>query len=285
MKFMSFTAAGRASWGLARDDGIVDLGARFGAAAPTLRRFLDLRAAGFEAALPRGAVADYRPDEVVHAPVIGDPAKIICVGLNFEEHRQETGRPKADHPALFTRFADTLVGHGRPILCPPVSTALDYEGEVAVIIGRPGYRVPADRAHELVAGFACFNDATLRDWQRHTHQFTPGKNFPATGGFGPAMVTPDDVPDFAGLKIETRLNGAVMQQARLGEMVFPVGRVIAYVTGFTPLNPGDVIAMGTPGGVGFKREPQVFMKPGDRVEVVIEGIGHLLNPVSDEVAG
>jgi 2-keto-4-pentenoate hydratase/2-oxohepta-3-ene-1,7-dioic acid hydratase in catechol pathway len=125
----------------------------------------------------------------------------------------------------------------------------------------------------------------LRDWQRHTHQFTPGKNFPATGGFGPAMVTPDEVPGFADMKIETRLNGAVMQQATLGEMIFPVDRVIAYVTGFTPLNPGDVIAMGTPGGVGFKREPRVFMKPGDRIDVVIQGIGHLVNPVADEVAG
>ncbi len=282
MKFISFIASGRASYGLVQDGGIVDLGARFGATAPTLRRFIELRAAGFEAALPRGAVADFQFGEIAHAPVIGDPAKIICVGLNFEEHRQETGRPKADHPALFTRFADTLVGHGQPILRPPVSSALDYEGEVAVIIGRPGYRVPAERAHELVGGFACFNDATLRDWQRHTHQFTPGKNFPATGGFGPVMVTPDEVPAFADMKIETRLNGAVMQQAHLGEMIFPVDRVIAYVTGFTPLRPGDVIAMGTPGGVGFKREPQLFMKPGDKVEVVVEGIGHLVNPIADE---
>lgn len=283
MRFVSFSHGGRASYGLLDAGGIVDLGARFGAVLPTLRAYLEAAALGLLVPLPGKGEMDFRLEDVRLAPVIPDPGKILCVGLNYEEHRQETGRAKSAYPAIFTRFADSLIAHGDAILHPPVSSALDYEGELAVVIGRGGYRIPKEKALASVAGYACFNDATLRDWQRHTHQFTPGKTFPATGPFGPEMVTPDEITDFGAARIETRLNGQVMQSAQLGDMIFPVDEVIAYVSAFTPLKAGDVIAMGTPGGVGFKREPQVFMRPGDSVEVIIAGIGHLANGIADEI--
>jgi len=285
MKFVSFTHAGRTSYGISQAAGILDIGARFGSVLPTLKAYLEAAALGLAAPLPKASAADFRLDEVKLAPVIPDPGKILCVGLNYEEHRQETGRAKSAYPAIFTRFADSLIAHGDAILRPPVSAALDYEGELAVVIGQGGYRIPKEKALASVAGYACFNDATLRDWQRHTHQFTPGKTFPATGPFGPEMVTPDEIEDFPGARIETRLNGQVMQSAELGDMIFPVEEVIAYVSAFTPLKAGDVIAMGTPGGVGFKREPQVFMQPGDSIEVIIAGVGHLANSIADEIPG
>ncbi|SEE71601.1 2-keto-4-pentenoate hydratase/2-oxohepta-3-ene-1,7-dioic acid hydratase (catechol pathway) [Rhizobiales bacterium GAS188] len=283
MRYISFMAEGRSSFGISRPDGVFDLGVRLSPHVPDLKAYLDLTSQGFS--LGREASStDYAHGEFAYAPVIANPAKILCVGLNYEEHRKETGRPEAAYPSIFTRFADSLIGHEAPIHLPPVSSALDYEGELAVVIGRPGFRVPRDKALGLVAGFSCFNDATLRDWQRHTHQFTPGKNFPATGGFGPELVTPDEVGRLEERAIETRLNATVVQKATLGDMIFPIDAIIAYVSGFTRLAPGDVIATGTPGGVGFKREPQLFMKAGDVVEVTIAGIGHLRNEVAAEPA-
>lgn len=282
MRFVSFKHQDRSAYGIVHGKGIFDLRARFGEILPDLKMYLQASALNLVAPLPAGTAADYWIDEVTCEPVIPSPRKILCVGLNYDEHRRETGRPKSDHPSLFTRFADTLVGHRGEIQRPRVSTSLDYEGELAVVIGRPAYRVPPQRALDAVAGYTCFNDATLRDWQRHTNQFTPGKNFPATGSLGPELVTPDEIEHFEDLKLETRLNGGVVQSAKLGDMIFPVAEVIAYITAFTALSPGDVIAMGTPGGVGFKREPPLFMKAGDTVEVVIESIGHLVNPITDE---
>jgi 2-keto-4-pentenoate hydratase/2-oxohepta-3-ene-1,7-dioic acid hydratase in catechol pathway len=283
MRFVSFRAGGRRSYGVLEADRVFDLGARFGGAIPDLVSYLRLRA--LDAVSPPHVAADgYALDDIVFDPVIPAPRKIICVALNYEEHRQETGRAKSARPALFTRFADTLVGHRGAIRRPGISTELDYEGELAVIIGRDAWRVSRADAWNVVAGYACFNDASVRDWQRHTHQYTPGKNFPATGGFGPALVTPDELPGLADLAIETRLNGIVVQAATLGDMIFPVDELIAYITAFTPLAAGDVIATGTPGGVGFKREPPLFMKAGERVEVVIAGVGHLVNDVEEEKA-
>jgi 2-keto-4-pentenoate hydratase/2-oxohepta-3-ene-1,7-dioic acid hydratase in catechol pathway len=168
------------------------------------------------------------------------------------------------------------------MVLPPNSTSLDYEGELAVVIGKAGYRVNESDALSLAAGYSVFNDGTLRDWQRHTAQFTPGKNFAGTGALGPALITPEEAGELPGKRIETRLNGKVMQSAVLGDMIFSVPRIIAYLSGFTQLSPGDVIATGTPGGVGFKRDPQVFMAPGDRVEVSIQGIGDLVNLIEQE---
>ena len=285
MRLMSFEVGGHASYGIRADDGVFDLGARLAAFAPDLKRYLAAAALGFRAPLPPSMPADYGPSEFRLLPVIPNPDKILCVGLNYQDHRKETGRPEVPNPALFTRFADSLTAHEDAIWLPEVSNALDYEGELAVVIGKKAFRVPVERALEHVAGYACFNDGTVRDWQHHTHQFTPGKNFQKTGALGPDLVTPHELGDLAERKIETRLNGQVMQAAKLGDMIFSVAQIISYASGFTPLHPGDVIATGTPGGVGAKRQPPLFMKLGDRVEVRIDGIGHLVNTIAQERIG
>ena len=280
MALLSFTAQGRASYGIVQSGGIYDLGARFGTVLPDLKSYLAAKGLGLLGKTKEPSGVDYTEGEFSYLPVIPNPAKILCVGLNYEEHRAETGRAKSEHPAIFTRFADTLVGHQDDIQLPSNSTALDYEGELAVVIGKRGYRVPEADALDLVGGYSVFNDATLRDWQRHTIQFTPGKNFRCTGAFGPNLIAPEEAGAMAEKAIRTTLNGRVMQQATLGDMIFSVARIIEYLSGFTVLTPGDVIATGTPGGVGFKREPQLYMTPGDRVEVSVQGVGTLVNTIA-----
>jgi len=230
----------------------------------------------------KGAGADYRVDEITFEPVIHNPSKILCIGLNYEDHRIETARPPSKHPTVFTRFADTQVGHLRNIIKPRHSDKVDYEAELALIIGKAGRDIPEANARDYIAGYACYNDVSVRDWQRHTHQFTPGKNFPGTGPFGPWMVTPDEVGPLSDLRILARLNGQVVQSAKLGDMIFDIPTVIEYCSGFTQLNPGDVIATGTPGGVGAKRTPPLWMKPGDTIEIEIDRVGLLRNPVIAE---
>lgn len=281
MKLATFLYAGAASWGAVLGDEIADLGAALGPRLPTLRAALAAAALHEIQAALRGAPR--RPlGSVTWLPVIPDPAKIFCVGINYEDHRVETGRERVGNPTIFTRFADTLLGHGASIPRPPESTEVDYEGELAVIIGRGGRRIAEARALEHVAGYACFNDVSVRDWQRHTGQFTPGKNFPGTGPFGPWLVTADEIPDPAALRLRTRVNGRVLQDARTDQMIFTIPRIIAYCSTFTRLEPGDVIATGTPGGVGSRRDPPVWLRHGDRVEVEIDGVGLLANPVADE---
>ena len=281
MAFISFQAEGRSSYGVLREDGVFDLGGRLGSVLPDLKSFVAAQGLGMLAPLPAPAT-DYASGEFTYLPVIPNPAKVLCVGLNYDEHRKETGRTPTKHPSIFTRFADTLIGQDAPILLPPNSSSLDWEGELAVVIGRAAFRVSEAEALNFVGGYSVFNDATIRDWQHHTHQFIPGKNFPATGAFGPALLTPEEAGELQDKRIETRLNGAVMQSAKLGDMIFSVAQIIAYVSGFTRLAPGDVIATGTPAGVGFKRDPQVFMRAGDRVEVSIEGMGTLSNSIVAE---
>ena len=220
--------------------------------------------------------------EVEFLPVLPDPGKILCVGLNYENHRRETGRSQVLHPTIFTRFADTQIGHGAMIRRARESTQLDYEGELAIVIGTGGRRIPAASAIKHVAGYSCYNDASVRDWQAHTIQFTPGKNFPGTGAFGPWLVTPEEFGVPGPQRLQTRLNGRVMQEAILAHMIFPIEAIVEYCSTFTPLSCGDVIVTGTPGGVGAKRDPQVFMQPGDRIEVEIDGIGVLSNNVANE---
>ncbi|TRW93039.1 fumarylacetoacetate hydrolase family protein [Paracoccus sp. M683] len=283
MRFISFTHEGRDSYGVLTGQGICDLGARLGAWLPDLRSYLAAAEAGAVAALPQvPQQADLALADVTRLPPLPNPGKIICVGLNYEGHRLETGRPKLTHPTLFARFADTLVADGAPIIRPPESADLDFEGELAVVMGRGGRRVPAEAAATLVAGYSVFNDASLRDFQNHTHQFMPGKNFTGTGAFGPDLVTSDEAPDLTDLVIETRLNGETVQKATLDELIFKIPELIAYISAFTPLSAGDVIVTGTPGGVGFKRKPPLFMKPGDHVEVRIDQIGILGNDIKDE---
>ncbi len=283
MKYVSFSVEGRSSFGLLVGNGIHDLGVRYGHLVQDLKEYLVLCAKGTAPRLPGVFEHDYDESEISFEPVIRRPEKIVCVGLNYHDHRKETGRAESQYPSIFTRFPDNLIAHGQPILCPTVSSALDYEGELAVVVGKPGYRIPKERTGDHIAGFTCFNDATLRDWQRHTHQFTPGKNFPATAPLGPYLVTPDEVDSFRDRRIETRLNGCLMQSAQLGDMIFSVEDVLSYVSSFTPLASGDVIAMGTPGGVGFKRTPPCFMKVGDVVDVFIDGVGHLRNSIQSEI--
>ena len=279
MSYVSFIAEGRTTYGIARHDGVFDLGRHIGAAFPDLRSFLTAQSLGRIAALPDPLTTDYRTGEFTYLPLIPNPSKILCVGLNYQDHLEETKRRPADYPTLFTRFADTLTGHQTPMLLPSNSTSFDYEGELAVIIGKHGFHVPEDRALSIVAGYSLFNDGSIRDWQRHTSQFTPGKNFPATAGFGPCLVTQEEAGSLPEKTIQTYLNNQLVQSAHLGDMIFSIAKVIAYITAFTPLNPGDVIATGTPGGVGFTREPPLFMKAGDTVTVAIEDIGTLTNTI------
>lgn len=283
MRLISFVRTGRPGFGLLRADGIVDLGPLLGGAFADLSDVLARDGLPALARAAEGRRPDFALTDVTLLPVIPNPGKILCVGLNYETHRAETKRPEAKHPTLFTRFADTQVAHGQPVVCPKVSTAFDWEGELAVIIGRGGRYIAEEDAMDHVAGYAPYNDVTVRDWQRHTHQFTPGKNFPATGAFGPALVTVDEVPDYTQLRLTTRLDGQVMQDASLADLIFPIPRLIAYCSAFTPLSPGDVILTGTPGGVGDRRDPPLYMRPGQVVDVEIPGVGHLVNPVTREL--
>lgn len=282
MKLMSFVRGGKPGWGAATDDGVIDLGAALGGKYPSLRALLVGNGLGEAAKAAEGAKPDAGFDEIDFLPVITDPEKILCVGLNYKTHIEETGRSDSDYPVIFSRYPDTQVGHGQAMVRPTVSTSFDYEGELAVIIGKAGRHIAEADALGHVAGYSCYNDGSVRDWQRHTHQFLPGKNFPGTGGFGPWMVTGDEIPDPASMMLVTRLNGEEMQRSSTDMLIFTVPFLIHYISTFTELRPGDVISTGTPGGVGFKRQPPVFMKEGDSVEVEIDKIGTLTNPIADE---
>ena len=216
-------------------------------------------------------------------PPVPKPPKIICVGLNYDDHLEESGLKKPVYPEIFARFATSLIAHREPIRQPPESSTLDYEAELAVVIGRGGRRISRDRALDHVAGYSLFNDATIRDFQLRTPQWTMGKNFDGTGAFGPWLVTPDALPPGAhGLRIQGRLNGRVMQDTSTDRLIFNVPTLIELISVAISLEPGDVIITGTPGGVGAARKPPVFMQPGDVFEVEIEGIGVLSNPVQRE---
>lgn len=280
MRLLSFTQGQRASWGAAVGGGIADLGRRTGSRWPTLRTALLDGGLPEISRLAANAEADFDLDDVEFAPVIPEARKILCVGVNYDEHRREMGRDPSAKPTIFVRFADSLVGHQRPMLSAPESEKFDYEGELAIIIGRTARRVKAADALAHIAGYTCFNDGTMRDWQNHTTQFTPGKNFVSSGACGPWLVTADEIPDPNRLNLLTRLNGQTVQRSGTDQMIFDVPYLIEYLSTFTQLRPGDVIATGTPGGVGVKRNPPLFMKPGDTVEVEISGIGVLKNPIA-----
>lgn len=273
MRFVSYVRNGAPSWGRLDGTTVYDMGS---VAA-------DLKSAIAQSRLgAQGRSEGFEIGEVELLPVIPNPGKILCVGHNYEEHRIETGRDRTDHPSIFTRFTDSLTAPNGAIVCPLVSDQLDFEAELAVIIGRPGRAIPADQAMHHIAGFSCFNDASIRDWQWHSRQFIPGKNFPSTGGFGPCLVTPDEVPDLGAVVVESLLNGNVMQSQTVDHMTFPIATLIEYISAFTPLSAGDVIATGTPGGVGAKRNPPVWMRDGDKIEVRVSGIGSLINVIKKE---
>ena len=281
MKLVSFLSGGVASYGILEGAQIRDIGHALRRQWPDLKTMLGQDYS--EIALETRASAPVLGlSEVELLPPIPNPAKVFCIGHNYEEHRVETGRPKTTFPAVFLRFADTLVAHGQSGWVPASSVEIDYEGELAVVIGRGGRHIPRAQALQHVAGYSCFNDISVRDWQRHTSQFTPGKNFPRTGGFGPWIVTADEISDPQELELTTRLNGETVQHATTAQMIFPVSEIIEYLSSFTPLSAGDVIASGTPGGVGVKRNPQLFMKAGDVVEIEIASIGTLRNTMVAE---
>lgn len=280
MHLASFTVSGRASYGVVLGDGVLDIGRRLGHRYPTLRAAL---AGGLDevARIAGDAQPDHGLDEVGLLPPIPDPDKIICVGRNYLAHVAETNLKLPAHPNLFIRLTNTLVPHSGALVRPRVSDSFDYEGELAVVIGKAGRHIAKADALDHVAGYSCFNDGSLRDFQ-FNHSLTCGKNFISTGGFGPWMTTADEIPDPTQLTLRTRLNGTEMQHSRTDALIFDIPTVIAYVSAFTELVPGDVITTGTPEGVGAARKPPVWLKPGDTVEVDISAIGVLRNSVIDE---
>ena len=282
MKLVSFLIDGRPGYGAVKGDGVVDLGRRL--PAKSLRALLEADALGDAAALLASEKTDYALDAISYAPVIPDPGKIICVGLNYRDHVAETGRTVTEKPALFARFPTSQVGHLQPIIRPDVSDHFDYEGELALVIGKGGRHIRREDALKHVAGYSCYNEGSIRDWQRHTSQFLSGKTFDRSGAFGPWLVTADEIPDPSKLTLQTRLNGETVQRTTTDLLITDVPDLIVYCSTIMTLLPGDVIVTGTPGGVGFKRSPPLFMKPGDSVEVEISGIGVLRNPVAAEAA-
>jgi len=277
MKLISFIRPndGRATFGIVSDGGVIDLGAGLRGLKRVLGELTDL--AGMTGRKP-----DWRLEELTLLPVIPDPDKILCVGLNYRAHAQETGNPLPEKPMIFARFANSQVGHGQPLLRPAASAKLDFEGELAVVIGRRCRNVTRAEAASVIAGYACYNDGSVRDFQRHSTQYTPGKNFPATGGFGPWLVTLDEAGDIRQATLTTRLNGTAVQHSRLDDMIFDVPALIEYCSTWTELAPGDVLSTGTPSGVGAARKPPLWLKPGDVVEVDISCVGVLRNPVAAE---
>ena len=285
MKLCTFRVGERVSYGLVRDDGVVDLGRRL-PGYPTLKSLLavDVQAATHELAdIP----ADLPLSDITLLPPIPDPAHIWCLALNYVEHHNEVqsaGRVQElpHEPALFMRWADSLVAHGETLRHPGVSEQFDYEGELVVVIGKPGAAISEADAMEHVAGYTVMNEGSVRNWQFHTRQITPGKNFYRSGSIGPWVVTRDEVPDPYALNIRTTVNGEVLQDGSTADMVHKIGRFIAYASTITPLRTGDILATGTPSGVGFSRKPPVWLKVGDVCEVSISGVGTLRNVVAAE---
>lgn len=289
MKLSSLLANHEPFIGVRRVDGIVDLNA----ALPSLPR--DVGALLRSPSYDLGKIAEVvertppsglrSPTDVRFRPVITDPGKLLCLGLNYVDHAAESKHQTPDYPVVFGRYPTSIVGHEQPLVLPSVSTQFDYEAELVVVIGKPAYRVSREQALDHVAGYTLLNDGSIRDYQVRTAQWTIGKNFDATGALGPELVTPDELPPGAkGLVLRGTLNGVVMQEANTSDMIFDVADAIAILSEVMTLEPGDMIATGTPGGVGFARKPPVFMKPGDVFEVTVERVGALRNRVVAEQA-
>jgi 2-keto-4-pentenoate hydratase/2-oxohepta-3-ene-1,7-dioic acid hydratase in catechol pathway len=280
MKLASYRVDGADAFGVVSDGGVITMNNRFSGHAASLREALagDL--------LPRikETAANARPDrklsEIKFLPVIPNPERIACAGINYRSHASETGREIPKQPSMFLRLADTLVGHDGEMIRPTVSTQFDFEGELAVIIGKGGRHIPKERALEHVAGYTCFVDGSVRDYQKFS--VTSGKNFPGTGPLGPWMVTTDEIPDPTKLTLMTRLNGVEVQRSGTDLLIYSIPHIVAFCSDFTSLEPGDVIATGTPEGVGHRRNPQLWMKAGDVLEVEISGVGVLRTKIVDE---
>jgi len=280
MRLASYIADGKSCFGVVAGDGVITLNDRFGGRYASLR---DALAAGALDEIRKsidGAKPDRELADITWLPAIPNPEKILCAGINYRSHAAETGRELPKQPSMFIRLANTLIGHEGELVRPSVSQHFDFEGELAVVIGRGGRHIPAERALEHVAGYACFVDGSVRDYQKFS--VTSGKNFPGTGPLGPWIVTTDEIPDPTLLTLTTRLNGEEVQKSGTDLLIYSVPQIISFCSDFTPLEPGDVIATGTPEGVGHRRNPPLWMKPDDVLEVEISGIGTLRNRVVDE---
>jgi 2-keto-4-pentenoate hydratase/2-oxohepta-3-ene-1,7-dioic acid hydratase in catechol pathway len=289
MRFLSFEAHGLAGIGWVKDIHATDF-VNLTLAAPELPRNLkDLictpggLAAANAAALKAPASTVQTMASVTMLPLIPNPGKIVCMGLNYADHAKEGGNARPEYPSFFLRGNSSMVGHNQAIVRPKASTQLDYEAELAVIIGKQARHLSAENALDCIAGYSCFNDGSIRNYQRKSSQWTIGKNFDATGPFGPCLVTPDELPPgAAGLRIQSRLNGKVMQDANTDVFLWNVVEALRIITECMTLEPGDVIITGTPAGVGYARTPPVWMAPGDICEIEVEGVGILSNPIVDE---
>jgi 2-keto-4-pentenoate hydratase/2-oxohepta-3-ene-1,7-dioic acid hydratase in catechol pathway len=280
VRLITYRRGGEEGYGVVSGDGVVACGPLVGDRAPTLRSALEQGILDRLPQLTAGRPADFSLGELELLPPIPEPRKILCIGVNYAAHRDEARMDEQAHPPVFTRFADSQVGHDQPVHRPRVSDRLDYEGELAAVIGRPTRDAAEADALQAVAGYSCFNDFSVRDWQRHSTQWIPGKNFTGVGSFGPFLVTADEVGDPSLLTLETRVNGEVRQQAPVKDMIFDVPKLVSYVSTFTQLYPGDVIATGTPSGVAAYLSPPAWLKPGDVVEVDIPRVGLLRNPIA-----
>ena len=282
MKLISFLHQGAPAYGAVIGDDVLNLTPILGAQAPDLKTLIAKNLQGAAAAALQAHAPTLKFSQLTLLPVIPNPGNIFCIGLNYGEHVRETGREVTETPVIFLRLADSQVAHGQDILRPAESHRLDYEAEIAVIIGQGGRRIREEDAWQHIAGYSCYNDGSVRDWQVATSQWTPGKNFYKTGGFGPWMVTSDEIAPGQVMRLQTVLNGQVLQDTTTDKMIHSIPRQIAYISTFIPLSPGDVIVTGTPGGVGNKRNPQIFMKPGDVCEIVVDAIGTLRNGIRDD---
>lgn len=279
MRLASFQHRERIGFGIVEGDGVVDVSKQF--AGQTLRGLLS----DPQRLMAAKSAGEYMSsDEIDWLPPIVDPGRIFCVGRNFKRAMASLGLERPEYPILFARFASSQVGHRQPIVRPTVSRQFDYEGELCVVVGRGGRHLSEAEALGHVAGYTCYNDGSVRDYQRHTTQDTPGKNFWHSASIGPWIVTTDEIPDPSRLSLETTLNGETVQSDDLDDLLFTVPQVLAYLSRIAPLEPGDIIALGTPLGSGINRSPQRWLEPGDEVSVTIGGIGTLTNMVVDEDA-
>jgi acylpyruvate hydrolase len=279
MRIVSFRRDGKISYGLLEGDELADLPGLDPQLPPILNNALPVLGGYLPPAGTRKAVS---LSDVTLLPVIPNPQKIICIGVNYADHAAETGQAPPPYPTVFAKFANTLAASGDPIVLPSASTMPDYEGELAVVIGRPGRRITEQDALDHVAGYTAFNDVSARDFQGHTSQWTMGKSPDTFGPLGLALVTADEIPDPQKLELRTTVNGEVLQQASTADMIFTVRQLIAYLSQTMTLLPGDVIATGTPSGIGAARTPPRFLRPGDTVVISIDGVTELTNPVVGE---
>ena len=282
MKFVSFLLKGSPKFGISDGKSITDLTNKI-SGSKTLKELISNNGINDAKKYAKENPGSININEIEFLPLIPNPGKIICVGLNYSDHVNEIGITLEKNPVIFLRVPESQTAHKQIIQKPKVSNHLDYEGEMAVIMGNAGKHIEPKNALKHIVGYSCYNESTVRDWQQHTKQFTMGKNFEKTGSFGPYMVLAEEISDYKKLTIQTRLNDKVMQKASLSQLIFDIPTLISYISKAMPWQAGDVLVTGTPGGVGFKRNPPVYMKDGDKIEVEITDVGILTNTIKDEI--